>query len=81
MHCLDETESLWLKNTQKMVYLGYRKFLRKNHPYHSNRRAFDGKVETLSPPKHRTGRHVYDMVKGLRVIIGKGRGSTPVSEI
>jgi hypothetical protein len=78
VHCLDETESLWLKNSRKMVYLGHRKFLRKDHPYRSNRRAFDGKVETRSPPKHRTGRQVYEMVKGLRVILGKGCGSTPV---
>lgn len=77
VHCFDETESLWLTNSKKMVYLGYRKFLRKGHPYRSNKRAFDGKVETGSPPKHRTGRQVYEMVKGLRVILGKGRGSTP----
>ena len=78
VHCLDETERLWLKNSPKMVYLGHCKFLRKDHLYRSNKRAFDGKVETRSPPKHRTGRQVYDMVNGLRVILGKGRGSTSV---
>ena len=65
-------------NSQKMVYLGHRKFLRKDDPYRSNRRAFDGKVETQSPLKYRNGRQVYEMVKGLKVILGKGCRNTSV---
>ena len=32
-HCLDETCSLWLRNSKKFVFMGHRRFLLKKHPY------------------------------------------------
>jgi len=34
-HCLSETCSLWLKNSNKFAYMGHRRWLLKNHPYRS----------------------------------------------
>ena len=31
-HCLEETDSLYLKNCRKVVYMGHRRFLPLNHP-------------------------------------------------
>jgi hypothetical protein len=39
---------------------------------------FNGKVETRSKPVTRTGTEVFDMIKDLKVIFGKGPGSQPV---
>ena len=32
-HYLDETCSLWLRNSKKFVFMGHRRFLLKKHPY------------------------------------------------
>ena len=73
---MDETKGLWLENCKKMEYMGHRRFLRPDHPYRRNKRAFDGTVETHCAPKVHTGEHVYKMVKNLRVVLGKGKGNT-----
>ena len=39
----------------KNVYLGHRRYLRRNHPYRRNRAAFDGSEDMRSPPKAMTG--------------------------
>nr|AAL77145.1 Putative TNP-like transposable element [Oryza sativa Japonica Group]AAP52250.1 transposon protein, putative, CACTA, En/Spm sub-class [Oryza sativa Japonica Group] len=31
-HCMDETESMYLKHCRKVVYMGHRRFLAANHP-------------------------------------------------
>src|SRR3954463_13214765 len=63
-HCLDETESIYLPNCNKNVYLGHRRFLPTNHPLRKKGKHFKGEVDIL------------DMVKDLpeQVIFGKGPG-------
>jgi hypothetical protein len=76
VQCLEETEGWWLKNSQKMIFMGHRRFLRPDHPYRKNKRAFDGTMELRQAPKIRSGEQVFKMVKTLRVVLGKGPGST-----
>src|SRR3954464_13674758 len=47
-HCLDETESIYLPNCNKNVYLGHRRFVPTNHPSrkkgkHSKARQITGR--------------------------------------
>ena len=42
-HCLDYTESVWLNNSRKTVYMRHRRFLPKYHPYRKMKKQFDGK--------------------------------------
>nr|AAU90252.1 putative polyprotein [Oryza sativa Japonica Group] len=66
-HCLDETESAYLKHCRKVVYMGHRRFLAANHP-----------ADHRTKPKHRNGKAVFEMVKDLKVVFGKGPGSQPI---
>ncbi|GJV43496.1 transposon protein, CACTA, En/Spm sub-class [Tanacetum coccineum] len=43
--CEDDTHSKWLPNCRKMVYMGHRRSLRKNHPYRKRKKLFDGNNE------------------------------------
>ena len=74
-HCLDDTESVWLKHSRKTVYMRHRRFLRRAHPYRRMKKQFDGEKEDSLAPRHLSGKEVYDMVKDLDVVLGKGRKS------
>jgi hypothetical protein len=74
-HCLDDTESLWLNNSKKRVYIRHRRFLPRSHPYRRMKCQFDGTIETGSAPRHFTGRDVYDQVKDVNVTFGKNKKS------
>ena len=41
-HCLDETDSLYLKNSRKVVYMGHRQFLHLKHPLRRKGKHFKG---------------------------------------
>ena len=70
-HCLSETCSLRLKNSNKFAYMGHRRWLSKNHPYRSMDKQFDGTRETRNPPPHLSGSDVYKQVKDVRTVLGK----------
>jgi hypothetical protein len=78
MHCLDETESIYLDKSRKNVYPWYRRFLPSRHPIRKKGKHFNGEAEIRSKPTRRTGDDVFDMVKDLKVIFGKGPGRQPV---
>ena len=63
---------------QKMCYMRHRRFLRRGHPYHNNKKAFDGMKETDEALKHRTGKQIYMAIKDIAIIHGKGLGATSV---
>ena len=73
--CMKETSSIRLKNGKKTVYLGHRRFLPKNHRYRKQKKAFDGNTEERSPPRVLTGQDVFEMVKDLKVVLGKRKRS------
>jgi len=75
--CLDDTDARWLTNSKKIVYMGHRRFLHQYHPYHRNKKSFDGTREDRSGPKIRDGRQIFKAVSKLNVVFGKGEGSVP----
>nr|AAX96489.1 transposon protein, putative, CACTA, En/Spm sub-class [Oryza sativa Japonica Group]ABA91696.1 transposon protein, putative, CACTA, En/Spm sub-class [Oryza sativa Japonica Group] len=74
-HCMDETESTYLKHCRKVVYMGHRRFLAANHPVWKKGKHFEHKADHRTKPKHRSGKTVFAMVKDLKVVFGKGPGS------
>src|ERR1041385_5265620 len=79
-HCLDETESIYLPNCNKNVYLGHRRFLPSNHPLRKKGKHFKGEADHWKKPVRRTGDDILDMVKDLpeQVVFGKGPGGKSV---
>nr|ABG22528.1 transposon protein, putative, CACTA, En/Spm sub-class [Oryza sativa Japonica Group] len=77
-HCMDETESTYLKHCRKVVYMGYRRFLAANHPIRKKGKHFEHKADHRTKPKHRSGKTMFAMVKDLKVVFGKGPGSQPI---
>ena len=76
-HCLDETDSLYLKNSRKVVYMGHRRFLPLKHPLRRKGKHFKGEPETRAKPMFHDGKRVFSMIKDVHVMFGKGRGSQP----
>jgi len=77
-HCFDALDSICLKKCRKVVYLGYRRFLSMNHPVRKKGKHFKGKADHRCKPCNRTGEDVFEMVKDVKVVFGKGQGSQPV---
>src|SRR3954463_6970489 len=75
-HCLGETDSIYLGN--KNVYLGHRRFLPKQHHVRKRGKHFRGEADNRTKPTRPTGHVIYDMVKDLKVIFGKGPGGESV---
>nr|ABG66029.1 transposon protein, putative, CACTA, En/Spm sub-class [Oryza sativa Japonica Group] len=77
-HCMDETESTYLKHCRKVVYMGHRRFLAANHLVRKKGKHFEHTADRRTKPKHRSGKTVFAMVKDLKVVFGKGPGSQPI---
>ena len=75
-HCLGETDSTYLGN--KNVYLGHRRFLPNKHPVRKKGKHFKGEADHRTKPTLPTGDVIYDMVKDLKVVFGKGPGGQSV---
>src|SRR3954467_2067570 len=71
-HCLDDTESIYLDNSRKNVYLGHRRFFPTNHQCRKKGKHFKGEAVHRKKPAMRTGDHVLSMVHDLHVIFRKG---------
>jgi hypothetical protein len=54
------------------VYLAHRQFLGKHHTLRKKGKHFNYKADHRPKPKERTGADVFDLVKDLKVIFGKG---------
>jgi Transposase family tnp2 len=52
----EETHTIRLKNLEKNIYLGHRRFLNQNHPYRRKKKTFDGKVELEKTPISLSGK-------------------------
>jgi len=77
-HCLDETDSMYLTHCSKVVYMGHRRFLPIKHQVRKKGKHFKGQEDHRTKPMHRSGREVFDMVKDIEVVFGKGPSSQPV---
>ncbi|XP_058755972.1 uncharacterized protein LOC131629194 [Vicia villosa] len=69
--CEEDTCYHQLKHGKKTVYLGHRRFLKRNHPYRRLKKAFNGYPENELAPKALTGKQVYQRVKNIHVSFGK----------
>jgi hypothetical protein len=70
---MDETGGIWLKHCKKVLYMGHHRFLRADHPYQKNKKAFDKTIEKHRASKIHNGEHIFMMVKDLKVVLGKGK--------
>lgn len=75
MVCVDDTDARWLNKSKKMVYMGHRMFLHRDHPYRRNKKFFDGSIDNRFPPKYCNGSEIYKIVSKVEVVFGKGKGS------
>jgi len=74
-HCLDETDSIYLTHCNKVVYIGHRRFLPIKHQVRRRGKHFKGQADHHTKPMHRSGSEVFDMVKDIKLVFGKGPGS------
>jgi hypothetical protein len=72
VECLDDTDAVHLPENSKIVYMGHHRFLPKDHPYHRNRKYFDGTTEERLPQKYRDKPVILREVNKLDIILGKG---------
>ncbi|WVZ64046.1 hypothetical protein U9M48_013623 [Paspalum notatum var. saurae] len=79
VHCLDETENTFLKHCREVVYMGgHHRLLGGKHPIRKKGKHFNGREENRGKPIYCSGKVVFEMVKSLRVVFGKGPGSVHV---
>jgi hypothetical protein len=69
--CVDQTESIYLPSSSKLVYMRHHRFLPPKHLYHQWRSRFDDTVHNREAPKHRDGKFVFEMIKNINAIFGK----------
>jgi hypothetical protein len=69
--CFRETNSLYLSESRKIVYMGHRRYIPMKHPFRSMKDKFNGNIEKRRPPPHLIGHEVYEMVKDVNVVLGK----------
>jgi hypothetical protein len=70
-YCFRETDSQYLRESQKIVYMRHRHYITMKHPFWSMKDKFNGNNEKRRSPPHLTGHEVYEMVKDVHVILGK----------
>jgi hypothetical protein len=69
---LDDTDAVQLPNNSKIVYMGHRRLLPKDHPYHRNRKDFNSTIEKRLALKYRDGPAILRELNKLEVVLGRG---------
>ena len=77
-HCLDDTDNIWLTHCKKVVYMGHHWLLLIRHVVRKKGKHFKEQADHRTKPMHRSGEDVFNMLKDLKVIFGKGPSSQPV---
>jgi hypothetical protein len=67
---MDQTKSIYLPSSSKLVYMQHHKFLPPKHRYHQWRSCFDSTIENGEALKHRDGKIVFEMIKNINVVFG-----------
>jgi hypothetical protein len=80
-HCLDETDSMYLKHCRKIVYLGHHRFLPVKHPLKKKHAHYGGKADHHTKPRRICGEMVFEVVKDIKVVFGKGLDSILVPSV
>jgi hypothetical protein len=68
---VDQTESIYLPSSSKLLYMRHHRFLPHKHKYHQWRTQFDGTIKNEEAPKHRDGKFVFEIIKNINVVFGK----------
>ena len=72
---------MYLKHYRKIVedrVHGHRRFLPIKHPLRRRHAHYDGKADHRTKPRHRCGKMVFEMVKDIKVVFGKGPNNKSV---
>jgi hypothetical protein len=69
---MDGTASVYLPSSRKLVFMQHRRFLERKHKYHKMKRYFNYTVEKDSALKWYTEKLLFEMVKNIQVVFGKG---------
>jgi hypothetical protein len=59
------------------MYIGHRQFLPLGHQVRKKGKHFKGKADHQTKPRNWTREDILEMVKDMRVVFGKRRGSEP----
>jgi hypothetical protein len=70
--CVDQTTLVYLTFPCQSVYIKHRWFLIKHHKYCAMKQQFDGELDKELHPTHCSGKFVFEMVRNIRVVFGKG---------
>jgi hypothetical protein len=57
-HCFKETNSQYLSESQKTVYMGHQCYISMKHPFRNMKDQFNGNTEKRRPPPHLIGHEV-----------------------
>ena len=69
--CSEKTYSIRLQHCGKCVYMGHRRYLPQNHPFRSQKKAFNGEQEFQASPEPLSGEQILIKVGRLKVAWGK----------
>ncbi|XP_073525456.1 uncharacterized protein [Phyllobates terribilis] len=69
--CEEDMKPAYLSNYRKNVYLDYRKFLSRYHPYRKKKKEFNGYTEEGVARTALTGSQVYERIKNVDTKYGK----------
>jgi hypothetical protein len=68
---VDQTESIYLPSSSKLVYMWHHRFLPHKHKYRQWRTRFDGTIKNEEESKHQDGKFVFEMIKNINVVFRK----------
>jgi hypothetical protein len=69
--CVDQTKSIYLPSSSKLVYMRHHRFLPCKQKYRQWRTQFDGMVKNEEAPKHQDDKFVFKMIKNINVVFRK----------
>ena len=77
-HCLEKTDSTYLKHCRKIMYMGHRRFFPIKHPLRKKHVHYGGMADHRTKPRHLCGKMIFEMVKDIKIVFGKGPSSRSV---
>jgi hypothetical protein len=69
--CVDQTESIYLPSSSRLVYMRHRRFLPRKHKCHQWRTWFDGTIKNEEATNHRDDKFVFEMIKNINIVFVK----------
>jgi hypothetical protein len=69
--CVDQTESIYLPSSSKLLYMQHHRFLPRKHKYHQWKIWFNDTIENEEASKHRDGKFLFEIIKNINVVFWK----------